>query len=496
MTSAAIWLASPGWRSSTSRRLRNSNGRAASSAGGPALAAPRARRAGSPLRAGGPAGATAHLGQAGQHVLDQLGGEGRRGRPRTGARLSLLRVGLKTKAWMPICRARRRSDWLRLSVIISTGGRRFIFQSRLTTSKPPWNEAPPEAGIPRSVTSTKGVSVLRGARASFAAASGSPASSMLGTRRRRSGRPRIPRTSSSSSTSRMRARGPPGRRGVGAAAGAGAPAAAPARGAGGSGRRLGGAAGGAGACRAAAPGEGRRTASGAIGSGAGSARDSLRRAERRLDGRRGHDRAGVVGVDELLRGRRERGLDAPPRTRAGPRPCPRARSRSISWGLMPPTRVSTRDVPARRPCGGTSSVSSKPKAPSRRRASCSRAKTMRERISLSRASSGGSVAEARVDRRRARGEGRDDEAVAEDDRPLALLHLDRQVARLLAERDDLDDVEEGQVLEIASVKGSRALLVSELDGFYTAARISSAMRSSGHRLRSTTPASTAALGMP
>ena len=32
----------------------------------------------------------------------------------------------------------------------STGGRRFIFQSRLTTSKPPWKEAPPEAGMPRS----------------------------------------------------------------------------------------------------------------------------------------------------------------------------------------------------------------------------------------------------------------------------------------------------------------------------------------------------------
>ncbi|MCK7518339.1 MAG: hypothetical protein MZV64_11735 [Ignavibacteriales bacterium] len=79
----------------------------------------------------------------------------------------------------------------------------------------------------------------------------------------------------------------------------------------------------------------------------------------------------------------------------------------------------------------------------------------------------------------------------EDDRPVAALHLDRQVARLLAERDDLDDVEEGQVLEVA-LKGQG---FSGSDGSYTAARISPARRSSG-TTRSTTPASMAALGMP
>src|SRR5207244_2060501 len=61
---------------------------------------------------------------------------------------SLESPGLKTIRAIPICFAR---DWRaepRLSVIISTGGRRFILPRRFTTSKPPWNEEPPEVGIP------------------------------------------------------------------------------------------------------------------------------------------------------------------------------------------------------------------------------------------------------------------------------------------------------------------------------------------------------------
>ena len=83
-------------------------------------------------------------------------------------------------------------------------------------------------------------------------------------------------------------------------------------------------------------------------------------------------------------------------------------------------------------------------------------------------------AEARVGGGRRRREGGDDEPLEEHDRPVAALHLDRQVARLLAEGDDLDDVEEGQVLEIP-LKGQSA----SPGGFYTAARISPATLSSG-----------------
>ena len=90
--------------------------------------------------------------------------------------LSLESPGLKTKALIPICRARSWSAWLRLSVIMRTGGRRFIFQSRLTTSKPPWNEAPPEAGMPRSVTSTNEVFSRPSLPPLFTADSGSEAS--------------------------------------------------------------------------------------------------------------------------------------------------------------------------------------------------------------------------------------------------------------------------------------------------------------------------------
>src|SRR5262249_14886436 len=46
-------------------------------------------------------------------------------------------------------------------------------------------------------------------------------------------------------------------------------------------------------------------------------------------------------------------------------------------------------------------------------------------------------------------ERRHHQTVPEDDGPLVLAHADGQEARLLAEGDDLEDVEEGQVLEVA-----------------------------------------------
>ena len=61
----------------------------------------------------------------------------------------------------------------------------------------------------------------------------------------------------------------------------------------------------------------------------------------------------------------------------------------------------------------------------------------------------GQLAHAAIDGRRAGGDGGHDQAVPEDDAARAPVHLDGQVARLPAEGDDLDDVEEGQVLEVA-----------------------------------------------
>ena len=175
MTRTAIWLASPG------------------PGAGPGAASSGTRRARRRPRPGGsrrtkPRRPTSSSGERrGGRWPPRPGGAGRRSpacpakaeRSASNCRgFSLLRVGLKTKDWTPICRARRRSDWLRLSVIIRTGGRRFIFHSRFTTSKPPWNDAPPEAGMPRSVTRTNGPSSTRSFDATFAASSGSAASTI------------------------------------------------------------------------------------------------------------------------------------------------------------------------------------------------------------------------------------------------------------------------------------------------------------------------------
>jgi hypothetical protein len=92
---------------------------------------------------------------------------------------SLERPGLKTKCWISICRARACRVGVRASPMRSTGGRRFIFQRRLTTSNPPWNDVPPEVGIPRSLTSMNGMEAFPRRPAFFTAASGSSASTTL-----------------------------------------------------------------------------------------------------------------------------------------------------------------------------------------------------------------------------------------------------------------------------------------------------------------------------
>ena len=74
ITRTAIWLASPPWRSSWSRRLRNSKGRAASAAGGPASAAPSGEAFFWEPRGGARRG---RLGQPRQDVGHELRREGR-----------------------------------------------------------------------------------------------------------------------------------------------------------------------------------------------------------------------------------------------------------------------------------------------------------------------------------------------------------------------------------------------------------------------------------
>ena len=274
MTSAAISLASPGCRRSRSRRLQELE-RPDRVLGGRAGGAPESRGR-FPLRGGGIRRREATSASRGRTSDTSLAAKAERSASNWRG-FSLLSVGLKTKAWMPICRARRRSDWLRLSVIIRTGGRRFIFQSRLTTSKPPWKEAPPEEGIPRSVTRTKGTpSVLR-RPASLAAAPGRPLP-RCDTRRRRSGRggsparrPRRPRGGGHAPRARRRPRLRALRASGQAGAGAGGSAAGGAGGAAGTagGSGTGGAGGAAGAA-----GAGGTTGAGGRGGGAGGGGDA------------------------------------------------------------------------------------------------------------------------------------------------------------------------------------------------------------------------------
>src|SRR4030095_97086 len=92
---------------------------------------------------------------------------------------------------------------------------------------------------------------------------------------------------------------------------------------------------------------------------------------------------------------------------------------------------------------------------------------------------GGELGEAVVEGRRLGRERGHHQAVLADDASLPGPGEDRQVARLLAEGDDLDDVEEREVLEVAGeAHGSTRESISEpaapLPWFYTAASISAA----------------------
>src|SRR5262245_57164561 len=92
-----------------------------------------------------------------------------------------------------------------------------------------------------------------------------------------------------------------------------------------------------------------------------------------------------------------------------------------------------------------------------------------------------------VQGRRLRAEGGDHETVLKDDGTLPRRRANRKISRLFAEGDDLQDIEEREVLEVA--------IQAQESAVYTAEKISSATRGSEID-RSTTPASTAALDIP
>ena len=239
---------------------------------------------------------------------------------------SLERPGLKTMLAIPICFARAWSEEPRLSVIINTGGWRFILPSRFTTSKPPWNDEPPEVGMPRSETTRNGMPALPSRPAFFTAASGSSASTTWYPPEVKWSA-RMRRTSSSSSTRRMtfsagglEAGGREG--GGGGAAGGGS---------------------GAGGDPAAASAGGEAAGIGAV-SSSGSTNDDSRAA---------------------VESRRSSSM-------------PRARSSSSSWGLIPSGSISS--TMSRAPTRvGASSERLKLNCPSRRRMSCCSATSMRWR---------------------------------------------------------------------------------------------------------------------
>ena len=125
---------------------------------------------------------------------------------------------------------------------------------------------------------------------------------------------------------------------------------------------------------------------------------------------------------------------------------PRARSSSSSWALIP-WLSSSNSMSRSATSNGTWSVRLKLNRPSRMRMSCSSAISMRPRRMTSRFSGG---------RARARGSSGGVSQVnaattkpcVEHDRAVADLGLDGEEPGLLAEGDDLEDVEEGQVLEV------------------------------------------------
>ena len=153
---------------------------------------------------------------------------------------------------------------------------------------------------------------------------------------------------------------------------------------------------------------------------------------------------------------------------------PRARSSSSSWGLIPVCQRLVQDVARVHPCRRVV-------AEAEAELSLAQSDELLQRqldagaeelVPLVR----GQGAHARVERRAVPREGRHHEAVPEDDGSLARRGADREVARLLAEGHDLQDVEERQVLEIAR-EAHRGLGRK----FYTAARISSGHALEGHR---------------
>ena len=162
----------------------------------------------------------------------------------------------------------------------------------------------------------------------------------------------------------------------------------------------------------------------------------------------GHDLAGLgIGGQgpDLFFGLGKAGLDRGRRVAPVLVHAPGQLEEKLLW-VDPVVQGFEGDVALATTLGGPA-VRLKLNCPSRRRMSCSRAISIRLRMALPRAPServGPAVHGQAVP-----GERGHHEAVEEDDPALAFLRPDSQVPRLLAEGDDLQNVEEGQVLEIA-----------------------------------------------
>ena len=304
---------------------------------------------------------------------------------------------------------------VKASAMSSTGGRRFIFQRRLTTSNPPWNDVPPEVGMPRSVTSRNGMRGLAQAAGLLHGRVGVLRLDDVVARRARSARP---------GCAAPRPRRPRGGRWSCPPAGA----------AGDAERRRGGRAEAEGA-RARRDARGRARA-------AAAARSSTAGTSSNVTSSSAASSGGTVWSSGTSANEASRAAVESRRSSS----IPRARSSSSSWALMPWGSVSS-EMSRGPTLRGGPSVRLKLNWPSRRRMSCSRPRSMlspeQRRPRLRR-----QLAVARVEGRRLRAEGGHDVAVLEDDGALSPVRADGEVPRLLAEGHDLQDVEEGQVLEV------------------------------------------------
>ena len=373
--------------------------------------------------------------------------------------------GLNTKLSTPSCRARACTAPESESVIISTGGFRFIFTSRFTTSNPPWNEEPPDVGMPRSVIKMKGIPALPRRPAFLTAASGPSASTTwyppcvrysASTRR----------TSSSSSTSRS-AGGSAGD-GLGWAGGGGASTC-------GCGGCAGGGAASAGLHCTPIFGTGTvKVASSSSSSSAGWSSNSSSKPA-----------GGTASVSGSLGASANEASSSAVEFRRSSS-MPRARSSSSSWGLIPVPSVSSRISRDSTRWGG-SSLRLKLNCPSRRRMSCSSASSIRVRRNWSRLSA--------VNVRTRGSSGPESQVKAVTTSPSrktmapcpAAARIVRCPVFLLKE-----------TIWRMSRRGRSSRLPVRLMGgkkFYTAARISSGKRSRS-TARWTTPASMAAFGIP